>query len=213
MRDEDAAIEYIRLLSRIGEWGFVIHMNPEWEWDRFNTVVANLGFTCRYGFDMIYPKKDITVPEYDGMTVRELNANDMPLVRQFKEKGGCAECHVRGLQGHFDGKNNLGERGFGLFMDGEMVCLATPVLDTVRDQKKYDIGAIFAIGHGNEEKAIELIWKYVIDACVSDGSLIGNANAREDDTPLSITESERMGLIKIAKIVLIINNLLYPASI
>ncbi len=197
--NEDAAIEYIKLFSRIVEWGFTIHMNPEWEWDIFNNQVANLGFTCRYGYDMIYPGKEISVPSYNGMTVRELSAGDMPLVREFKEKGGCAECHVRGLQTHFDCIANPCERGFGLFIKSEMVCLATPVLDTVRDMKKYDIGAIFAIGRGNEKNAIELIWKYVVNTSLIDGCLIGNANAHEDDTPLSVAESERMGFVKVAK--------------
>lgn len=197
--DEDAAVEYLSLLSRTGELILNIRREPDAPWERFDAGASALGLVCQYGYDMIYSERSVDIPSYDGLAVRELGPGDMPLVAEFKRRGGCAECHVRGLQAHFDGSANAGERGFGLFADGELVCLATPCLDVVRDLKKYDIGAIFAIGAGARREAVELIWKYVVGVCLREGCLIGNANALEDASPLGVAESERVGLVRTAK--------------
>lgn len=204
-REEDAVL-YVKLLSENQNLQFTIHKPVSDEWELFDGEAAKLGLTCRYGYDMIYPENDIEVPQYANMTVRELSAGDMPLIWKFRKNGGCADCHVRGLQAAFDGKGNMGERGFGLFINGEMVCLATPVLDEIRDMKKYDIGAIFAVNQGRGAEAIEMIWKYVISECIKTGARIGNAYALENagdswekNSPLGVETSERIGLIKIAK--------------
>ena len=55
--------------------------------------------------------------------------------------------------------------------------LGMPTLDRVRELKKYDIGAIFAIDTPRRDEAIDLMWKYVIDICLKDGAVIGNAAA------------------------------------
>lgn len=75
-----------------------------------------------------------------------------------------------------------------------------PTLDQVRELRKYDVGAVFSIGKGNNDKAIELIWKYVIDVCLKDNATVGNANALEDAfSPLGVEMSECVGLVKVAK--------------
>ena len=148
---------------------------------------------------MIYPKDTVTVPEYEGMEIRLLGAEDMNLIKAFKQNGGCAECHVRAIQIHFDGKGNAGMKPMGVFENGELVCLAMPTLDQIREFRKYDIGAIFTINSANEEKAIDLIWKYAIDTCLKDNSTIGNANSDEDDSPLGVAVCENVGLVKVAK--------------
>lgn len=65
---------------------------------------------------MIYPDDSITVPEYEGMSVRSLTAADMPMIKAFKQNGGCTDCHVRAIQTHFDGKGNSGMKPIGLFV-------------------------------------------------------------------------------------------------
>lgn len=72
--------------------------------------------------------------------------------------------------------------------------LGMPTLDRVRELKKYDIGAIFAIDTPRRDEAIDLMWKYVIDICLKDGAVIGNAAAEEDDSPLGVSLCEAVGL-------------------
>ena len=74
-----------------------------------------------------------------------------------------------------------------------------PDLDHIRELKKYDIGAIFTTDTASKNKAIDLMWKYAIDYCLKDNATIGNANAREDDSPLGVAVCEKIGLIKVAK--------------
>lgn len=194
------AMQYLELLSKNETFSFSVRIPPEEEWNAFQTEAAKHGMTCRRSYDMAYLENAIEVPNNPSMEVRELNAEDMSLVRKFRQRGGCADCHVRGLQAHFDHKGNEGERAFGLFYNGDLVCLATPVLDSVREMKKYDIGALFAIGQGNTPEAIEYIWKYVIDACMKSGAVLGNASATEGDDLLSVAASEGVGMIKVAKV-------------
>lgn len=152
---------------------------------------------------MIYPRFEISIPEYDSMLVRELSAQDMTFVRSFRQKGCCSECHVRAIQNHFNQKGNDNLRPIGLFADGELLCLAMPVLDTIRELRKYDIGAIFtSVQPGSDlfSRSVGLIWKFTIDLCLRDGASVGNANAVWDaDSPLGVEMSERIGLIKSAK--------------
>lgn len=197
--NEEDALPYLKLFSKLGNPGFSVRMSSDTEWDNFNAEIAKLGLTCSYGYDMIYPKDTVTVPKYDGLAARLLTAEDMPKVKAFKQIGGCAECHVRAIQIHFDGKGNPGMKPMGIFANGELVCLAMPTLDQIRELRKYDIGAIFTVGSTKNEKAVDLMWKYAIDICLKDDAAIGNSNAHEDDSPLGVTACERIGLVKVAK--------------
>lgn len=196
--NEKDAIAYLKLLAKTENYSFTMRKNTYEEWDNFNAEVAKLGLVCRYGYDMVYADEQIIVPNYDGIIVRELSEEDMKYVRSFKAKGGCGENHLRGLEIVFEGKGNIGERAFGLFINNELVCLATPVLDTIRELNKYDIGAIFSLT--NDEEAIETIWKYAIYECIKSGAIIGNANAKADTSYVSVAQSEKMGLTKVAEV-------------
>ena len=196
---EGDALAYLKLFSKLSNPKFSVRKSVNEEWERFDAEVAKLGLTCRYGYDMIYPRDSVTVPAYEGMEARLLGAEDMSRVKSFKQNGGCAECHVRAIQIHFDGKGNVGMAPMGIFKEGELVCLAMPDLDQIRELRKYDIGAIFT-GHAvDEEKAVDLMWKYAIDYCLKDNATIGNANAAEDDSPLGVAACEKIGLVKVAK--------------
>lgn len=197
--NEADALPYLKLFAKLPNPQFSIHKSIGAEWEIFDAEVAKLGLTCRYGYDMIYPNDAITVLGYEGMSVRLLNAADLPMIKAFKQNGGCADCHVRAIQSYFDGKGNSGMKPIGLFVDNELVCLAMPTLDQIREFRKYDIGAIFAIGKGKESAAIELIWKYAIDICLKENAVVGNGNAEEDNSPLGVEISERIGLVKIAE--------------
>ena len=197
--NEADALQYLNLLAKLPNLHFTVRNSIDDTWDIFNTEAANLRLTCRSGFDMIYPGDTITVPEYEGLSVRLLTAEDMAIIKQFKQNGGCAECHVRAIQICFDGKGNAGMIPMGIFENGDLICLALPALDQIRELKKYDIGAIFTINTTSEKKAIELMWKSAIDYCLKDNAMIGNSNAHEDDTPLGVAASEDIGLVKIAK--------------
>ena len=120
-------------------------------------------------------------------------------MKVFKQRGGCAECHVRAIQIHFDGTGNGGMNPIGVFANGELVCFAMPTLDRVRELIKYDIGAIFTIDTNKDAEAIDLIWKYVIDVSLKNNATIGNANADDDNSSLGVAACERVGLIKVAK--------------
>ena len=87
----------------------------------------------------------------------------------------------------------------GVFANDELVCLAMPTLDQIRELRKYDIGAIFTIHTPLADEAIDLVWRYAIDDCLRDNAAIGNANADEDDSPLGVAVCERVGLVKVAK--------------
>ena len=197
--NEQDALSYLRLFSRLSNLHFSIRRLVDAEWASFDTEIVKLGLTCRYGYDMIYPNESVSVPQYDGLSVRLLTAEDMPHLRAFKQSGGCAECHVRAIGIHFDGKGNAGMKPMGVFLDGELVCLAMPTLDQIRELRKYDIGAIFTLDAIGKEKVIDLMWKYAVDYCLKDNAMIGNANACEDDSPLGVAACERGGLIKVAK--------------
>lgn len=197
--NEWCAIDYLKLLARLDSLKFSIRKSMDSKWNVFDKEVSKLGLTRQCRYDMVYTEKYVTVPEYEGLTVRLLSENDMSHVKTFKQRGGCAECHVRAIQIYFDGKGNVGMKPIGVFENGELICLAMPTLDKVRDLKKYDIGGIFTISGVCCEKAVDLMWSYVIDYCLKDGAMIGNANATENDSPLGTAICERIGLSKIAK--------------
>ena len=50
------------------------------------------------------------------------------------------------------------------------------------------------------DKVIEEIWKYVINDCIKNGAILGNANAKEDTSYVSVAQSEKMGLTKVAEV-------------
>ncbi|MBO5778100.1 MAG: hypothetical protein J6R82_00885, partial [Clostridia bacterium] len=75
--------------------------------------------------------------------------------------------------------------------------LALPVLDHVRDLCRYDIGGIFTT-ELKDQRAIELLWKFVIDLSLKDNATLGNANAKEDDSLLGVGCCKRIGLITTA---------------
>ena len=196
--NEKDAIAYLKLLAKTENYSFTMRKNTYEEWDSFNAEVAKLGLVCRYGYDMVYTDEQVAVPSYDGVIVRELAKEDMPYIQSFKSRGGCGENHLRGLQIAFEGKGNIGEKAYGAFVNNELVCLATPVLDKVRELSKYDIGAVFSIT--NDEKAIEAIWKYTIENCIKNGAIIGNANAKEDTSILGVAYGEKMGFTKVSEV-------------
>lgn len=196
---EADALPYLKLLGKLTNPRFSVRRSVDTEWESFDAEVAKLGLTCRYGYDMIYPKDTCAVPEYVGMEIRLLTIEDMPFIKVFKQSGGCAECHIRAIQIHFDGKGNIGMRPMGIFENGKLVCLAMPTLDRIREFRKYDIGAIFTLDSSNERQAIDLMWKYAIASCLQDNAAIGNANADDDDSPLGLAACERIGLVKVAK--------------
>ena len=196
---EQDALPYLKLFAKLSNPRFSIRRSFDMDWECFDAEVAKLGLTCRYGYDMIYARDTVAVPQYDGLSAHLLTAKDLPQVKVFKENGGCAECHVKAIQIHFDGKGNAGMKPMGVFANGELVCLAMPTLDQIRELRKYDIGAIFVLDTIYDEKAIDLMWKYAIDRCFKDNALIGNANAAVDDSPLSVETCERIGLVKVAK--------------
>ena len=197
--NEVDAIRYLKIFEKGSITEFSIRKSIDVVWDRFDAEVARQGLTCRYGFDMIYPYESISVPEYHGMSIRTLNVDDMSQIEVFKHRGGCAECHVRAIQISFEGKGNIGLMPIGIFKNNELVCLAMPALDQVRELKKYDIGAVFMLDSSNGE-ALELIWKYVIDISIKNGALLGNANAKDSASSyIDINTSERIGLVKVAE--------------
>jgi AraC-like DNA-binding protein len=197
--NEEDALLYLKLFSRLAKPHFSVRRSVDVEWESFDAEIAKLGLTCRYGYDMIYPNDSISVPEYDGLSARLLSAQDMPTVKAFKQSGGCADCHVRAIQIHFDGKGNAGMKPMGVFENDDLVCLAMPTLDQIRELRKYDIGAIFAINTTKEGEAIDLMWKYAVDYCLRDNAMIGNSNADAEDSPLGVETCERIGLVKVAK--------------
>ena len=197
--NETDAIPYLKLFAKLSNPSFSVRRSVGVEWEVFNAEIAKLGLTCRYGYDMIYPRDTVTVPQYDGLSVRPIKAEDLSQLKVFKQRGGCAECHVGAIQIHFDGTGNGGMNPIGVFANGELVCFAMPTLDRVRELIKYDIGAIFTIDTNKDAEAIDLIWKYVIDVSLKNNATIGNANADDDNSSLGVAACERVGLIKVAK--------------
>lgn len=204
--NEQDALPYLKLFAKLSNPKFTVRKSIDSEWEFFDAEIAKLGLTCRYGYDMIYPGDTVSVPEYEGLSVRLLTSEDMPSIKAFKQNGGCAECHVRAIQIYFDGKGNVGTTPMGIFENGKMICLALPTLDQIRELKKYDIGGIFTLETASKEKAIDLMWKYAIDYCLKENAAIGNSNALEDannpwmkNSPLSVETCEGIGLVKVAK--------------
>ena len=197
--NEEDALPYLKLFAKLPNPRFSIRRSVDTEWESFDAEIAKIGLTCRYGYDMIYPGDSVSVPVYDGLSVRLLTADDMRFVKTFKQSGCCAECHVRAIQSHFDGKGNTEMKPMGVFENGELVCLAMPMLDQIRELRKYDIGAIFTLDTASKEKVVDLMWKYAIDSCLKDNATIGNSNADEGDSPLGVTVCESIGLVKVAK--------------
>ena len=197
---ESDALLYLNLLTK-SEYPkyFSLRRPPDCKWEQFDAQAEKLGLDCRYGYDMIYPLGEISVPQYDGMTVRELDEKDMAQIKAFRQQGGCGDSHVNAIRSCFDGKGNVGLRPVGLFIDNELVCLAMPVLDCVREFRKYDIGAVFAVGKGKDRRATELIWKYTVDMCLKDNAFIGNGNATDASSLCNIEISEQIGLIKVTE--------------
>jgi len=197
--NEADALSYLKLFSRVPEMRFSIRRTVDSVWELFDGEAARLGLTCRCGYDMIYAGKSGDVPDNNGMTARLLTENDMASIKVFKQNGGCGDCHVRAISVHFEGKGNCGMMPMGVFKDGELVCLAMPTLEKVRELEKYDIGAIFCIGKGRNEKIADIMWHFAIDACARENAVIGNANAEADDSPIGVSASERAGLVKVAE--------------
>ncbi len=197
--NEEDALPYLKLFAKLPNPKFSIRRSVDGDWEIFDAEIAKLGLTCRYGYDMIYPSDTVVVPGYDGLSVRSLTAEDMASIKAFKQSGYCAECHVRAIQIHFDGKGNAGMKPIGVFENGELICLAMPTLDQIRELRKYDIGAIFTSDTAKVEKAIDLMWKYAIDSCLKDNATIGNSNADEDDSPLGVAVCAKIGLLKVSK--------------
>ena len=197
--NEQDALPYLELLAKLKNPSFSIRKAVDENWETFNSKVAQLGLTCRLAYDMIYPNDTISLPEYDGLSIRLLTAEDMPLIKVFRQDGGCADCHIKAIQICFDGTGNEGMKPLGVFENGRLICLALPAPDQVRELKKYDIGAIFTISSTKQKEAVDLIWKYAIDLCLKDNATIGNANAEQDDSPLGVVICESLGFIRAAK--------------
>ena len=79
------------------------------------------------------------MPVCPWLSARLLTDADMPLIRAFKERGACAECHVRAIESSLSGRANVGIKPCGIFSGDELVCLGMPTLDRVRELKKYDV--------------------------------------------------------------------------
>ncbi len=196
--DESAAVRYLKLLAAQEQNKFTIRLDIGTEWDAFDASVAKQGLICKKTFDMVYDKDRNGIPGVNG-DIRELTKDDLPLLRQFKERGGCSENHVRAIQIAFEGKGDTGLRPVGLLKNGELIALAMPTLDVVRDSRKYDIGAIFVSDKRIEAEYGESIWNYVIAMCIEDHALIGNAGTMDDDSLLGVEMCEKVGLVKVAE--------------
>ena len=196
--DESFAVRYLELLAAQEQNKFTIRLDVGAEWDRFDAAVANLGLMCKKSYDMVYDKGRGGLPAVSG-DIRELTKEDLPLLRRFKERGGCAENYVRAIQIAIEGKGNTGLRPVGLKKNGELTGLAMPTLDAVRDFRKYDIGAIFVSDKHTEAEYGESIWNYVIAMCIEDRAMIGNAGATDDGSLLGVETCEKVGLVKAAE--------------
>ena len=194
---EEDTLSYARLLAKLPHLRFSIRKRIDSVWELFEKEMEFQGFACRKGYDMVYPHSEIAVPTYNDLFARELREQDLPNLEAFCQQGGCDQCHVNAVRIHFLGKGNLGMHPCGVFKDGELIALVLPVLDHVRDLFRYDIGGIFTT-ELKDQRAIELLWKFVIDLSLKDNATLGNANAKEDDSPLSVDYSQQMGLVPVA---------------
>lgn len=50
-----------------------------------------------------------------------------------------------------------------------------------------------------DDRITELLWKFVIDLSIKDNAAIGNANTKDDPSPIGVSYCKRMGLVTIAK--------------
>ncbi len=196
---EKDAILYLNLLKKLSSPKFSIRRSMDLEWNDFDALVAKIGLTCQNGYDTLYFGDSISLPTYDGLSVRQLTKDDLISIKTFRQSGYCATCHENAIQIHFDGSGNVGMKPIGVFENGKLICLAMPTLDNVRELKKYDIGAIFYADALSAENAVELVWKYAINLCLKENALLGNANADDDDSPLGIEYCEKLGFKKVAK--------------
>ena len=195
--DEASAVRYLELLSKNDNFKFTIHVDCGTIWESFDAAAAKAGLTCKISYDMLYRGE---APEFADLEfIRELNADDLPSIRQFMERGGCSECHVRAIQISFERKGNIGLRPVGLFEDGAIAALAMPTLDVIRDFRKYDIGAIFILDKTDTERKANEIWRYAIGMCLGDNARIGSAGAKDDDSPLGVKACETAGLVKVSE--------------
>ncbi|MBQ3491022.1 MAG: helix-turn-helix transcriptional regulator [Oscillospiraceae bacterium] len=194
---ETDAVEYLRLFENQTHLRFNIRKPVSVKWDAFDRRAEEMGLVCKRGYDMIYPGDSVAVPVVAGLSARVLTPEDMPAVKTFQQAGGCTDAHLRAIQFYFERKGNMDMKPVGVFSENGLICLAMPTLDAVRQLRKYDIGAIFALDQNDD--AVDLLWKYVIDMCLREQAIIGNSNAKEDaDTPASYRVCERIGLVKVA---------------
>ena len=194
--DEDEALKYLETLCGGGQYKFTIRVDPGAEWERFNSAAAKERITCRTYFDMIYPydtAEEPTLP--DGYEIRKLTSADMPAVRCFKDMGGCGDVHVGAIRIAFDGTGNVGLSPFGLFRGNTLIALSMLTLDKVRDFRKYDIGAMFALDNEMTDDLIDIMWRYAIFYSINDNALFGNSCVKEDE----LSTCEREGLVKAAE--------------
>ena len=196
---ETEALLYLRMLSVSEHFNFAVRIPVNEKWTQLEAEIEELNLNPHRGYDMLLPERAIIeVPQLSGVTVRELTPDDLKLVWGLKRCRGGENCPAAGLQLAFEGRGNPGMRGFGLFVDGILSGIATPVPENVRGICKYDIGWI----SGNDDvcttQAIEMLWKYSVAACMKEADLFGNGDAQDDDSPLGIATSERVGLVKTA---------------
>ena len=198
--DEDEALKYLELLVRCGYTGFEMRVAPGTEWERFNAAAAKARITRQTYFDMIYPDDAAEEPSVpDGYTVRKLTADDMPAIEAFRDTGGCADVHVNAIRVAFDGKGNAGLSPFGMFKGRTLIALSMLTLDEVRDFRKYDIGALFALDNELTDELTEIMWRYAVCFSVRDNALFGSGCVEDDDSPEGVAMCERAGLVKSAE--------------
>ena len=195
---EEDTLSYVRLLAKLPHLRFSIRKRIDSVWELFEKEMECQGFACRKGYDMVYPHSEIAVPTYNDLFARELREQDLPNLEAFCQQGGCDQCHVNAVRVHFPGKGNLSLRPCGVFKDGDLVALALPTLDQIRNLRRYDIGGVFALPT-KDDRITELLWKFVIDLSIKDNAAIGNANAKDDPSPIGVSYCNRMGLVTIAK--------------
>lgn len=196
---EADALLYLPSLTQNDNPRFSVRRSVGAAWDTFDTEAAAHGFACNRGYDMVYTDGAAEDPKESSLTVRALTADDLPKIAAFRQSGGCAECHLRAIRTFFDGKGNVGLHPVGVLDGDPLIGLALPILDSIRDLRKYDIGAVFTEDSPKKTQIAELLWKYVIRFCRAENAVLGNAHATEDDSPLGVAFSERMGLVRIAE--------------
>lgn len=197
--DEEEAITYLKLLVGGGIEDFSIRAAPGTVWERFDAAVASAGMVCRTGYDMVLREAVPGKVDSGEYAVRELTTDDLPVLAAFRDAGGCGPQHVRAVEIAFDGKGNVGTHPVGVFDGGALVCFALPTADRIRDFVKYDIGGVFTLGGRDNARLCELAWRYAAAICAAENAILGNANAKDDDSPLGAAFSRRMGLVEVAE--------------